>query len=150
MVGLDVLLAEADIVSVQARATPGNRHLLGAKQFARMRPGGCVINTARETLLDEAELRDALLHGHLAGAALDVVERPPTGQRHPLLDVPGVIITPHIGGATEETLRRGARQAVAAVADLVPGRPPRSLVNPEGLAPAARAPPGPRPPSPPP
>jgi D-3-phosphoglycerate dehydrogenase len=145
MVALDVLLAEADIVSLHARATPENRHLLGAKQFARMRPGGCVINTARETLLDEAELRDALLRGHLAGAALDVVERPPAGQRHPLLDVPGVLITPHIGGATEETLRRGARQAVAAVADLVRGRPPQSLVNPEALAAEARAARGARP-----
>jgi D-3-phosphoglycerate dehydrogenase len=145
MVPLDVLLAEADIVSLHARATPGNRHLLGAKQFARMRPGACVINTARETLLDEAELRDALLRGHLAGAALDVVERPLAGQRHPLLDVPGVLITPHIGGATEETLRRGARQAVAAVADLVRGRPPESLVNPDALASEARAARGARP-----
>jgi D-3-phosphoglycerate dehydrogenase len=73
------------------------------------------------------------------------VERPPAGQRHPLLDVPGVIITPHIGGATEETLRRGAQQAVAAVADLVRGRPPESLVNPEVLASAARAARGARP-----
>src|SRR5260370_28170498 len=123
MVGLDVLLAEADIVSLHARATPENHHLLGAKQFARMRPGGCVINTARETLLDEAELRDALLRGHLAGAALDVVERPPAGHRPPLLDVPGGLITPHLGGAPEGTPRGRPRPAGAGGAGRVPRRP---------------------------
>ena len=133
MVPLGTLLAESDIVSLHPRATPENRHLLGARQFARMRPGACVNNTARETLGDEAELGDALRRGHLGGAALDVVERPPAGQRHPLLDAPNVIITPHIGGATEETLRRGARQAVAAVAEFMAGRAPGSLVNPEAL-----------------
>jgi phosphoglycerate dehydrogenase-like enzyme len=99
-----------------------------------MRAGACLINTARETLVDEAELRDALLRGHVGGAALDVVERPPAGQRHPLLDVPNVIVTPHIGGATEETLRRAAQQIAAAVAEFAAGRPPRSLVNPEVLS----------------
>jgi D-3-phosphoglycerate dehydrogenase len=134
MVPLDTLLAESDIVSLHARAAPENRHLLGAKQFARMRPGACVINTAREMLVDEAELGEALRRGQLGGAALDVVERPPAGRRHPLLDAANVIITPHIGGATQETLRRGARQAVAAVADFAAGRVPGSLVNPEFLS----------------
>jgi D-3-phosphoglycerate dehydrogenase / 2-oxoglutarate reductase len=134
MVPLDTLLAESDIVSLHARASPENLRLLGAKQFARMRRGAFVINTARETLVDEAELRDALLRGHLGGAALDVVERPPAGQRHPLLDVPSVIVTPHIGGATQETLRRAAEQVGAAVSEFVNGRPPASLVNPEVLS----------------
>jgi D-3-phosphoglycerate dehydrogenase len=134
VVPLDTLLTESDIVSLHARATPENLRLLGAKQFARMRRGACVINTARETLLDEAGLRDALLRGHLGGAALDVVERPPAGQRHPLLDVPNVIVTPHIGGATEETLRRAAAQVAAAVGEFVNGRPPATLVNPEVLS----------------
>ena len=72
--------------------------------------------------------------GHLAGAALDVVERRPAGDRHPLLAAPNVIITPHIGGATRETLRRGAEMAAAAVARLISGEVPDHLVNPEVLA----------------
>ncbi len=131
LVSFDALLADSDIVSVHARATAENRHVFGAKEFARMKPGACLINTARESLVDEAELADALRRGHLAGAALDVVERPPAGARHPLLDLPEVIITPHIGGATKQTLARGARQAATAVAEMLAGRRPAAVVNPE-------------------
>jgi phosphoglycerate dehydrogenase-like enzyme len=81
-----------------------------------MRRGSYFINTARESLVDEEALESALTRGMLAGAALDVAERRPAGDRHPLLDLPNVIITPHIGGATRETLRRGAEMVVAAVA----------------------------------
>jgi D-3-phosphoglycerate dehydrogenase / 2-oxoglutarate reductase len=131
MVSFDALLAQSDIVSVHARATPGNRHLFGAAQFARMRPGALFINTARESLVDEDALGRALASGHLAGAALDVVEAPAGGGRHPLLDLPGVIITPHIGGATHETLRRGAGAAAIEVSRLIAGEAPIHLVNPE-------------------
>jgi D-3-phosphoglycerate dehydrogenase len=63
-----------------------------------------------------------------------VAQPPQAGSRHPLLDLPNVIITPHIGGATRETLRRGAEMAAAAVARLVSGETPDHLVNPEVLA----------------
>jgi phosphoglycerate dehydrogenase-like enzyme len=66
----------------------------------------------------------------LAGAALDVAEPPLGGNRHPLLDLPNVIITPHIGGATRETLRRGAEMVVAAVTRLLAGEEPDYLLNP--------------------
>jgi D-3-phosphoglycerate dehydrogenase / 2-oxoglutarate reductase len=119
---------------VHARATAANRHLFGAKAFALMKPGASFINTARETLVDEGELADALRRGQLAGAALDVVETPPAGARHPLLDLPQVFVTPHLGGATSQTLERGARQAAAAVAELIAGRQPAAVVNPEVFA----------------
>jgi D-3-phosphoglycerate dehydrogenase / 2-oxoglutarate reductase len=131
LVSFDSLLADSDIVSVHARATAENRHFFGAKEFARMKPGACFINTARESLVDEAELADALRRGRLAGAALDVVERPADNARHPLLDLPEVLVTPHIGGATQETLQRGAGQAAAAVAATIAGRRPAGVVNPE-------------------
>jgi D-3-phosphoglycerate dehydrogenase len=131
LVGFEELLAESDIVSVHARATAANRHLFGAKAFALMKPGATFINTARESLVDEAELADALRRGQLAGAALDVVEPPPAGARHSLLDLPQVFITPHLGGATGETLARGARQAAAAVAAFAAGQRPAAVVNPE-------------------
>ncbi len=134
MVPLDEVLSRAAIVSLHARATPANRHLLGAAEFARMRPGSFFINTARESLVDEHALRAALAGGVIAGAALDVAERPAAGGRQPLLDLPNVIITPHIGGATSETLRRGAEMTAAAVASLAAGRSPDHLVNPEILS----------------
>jgi len=107
--------------------------MFGWDTFTRMRPGAFFINTARESLVDEAALREALEEGILAGAALDVLERPEPSTRHPLLDVPNVIVTPHIGGATAETLARGARRAVAAVADVLAGRTPSDVVNPQVL-----------------
>jgi D-3-phosphoglycerate dehydrogenase / 2-oxoglutarate reductase len=133
MVQLDSLLERSDIVSVHARATAENRHMFSHEQFARMREGTLFINTARESLVDEEALRDALERGVVAGAALDVVEHPPAGISHPLLSLPNVLITPHIGGATAETLSRGAHRAVAAVADLLAARTPSPLVNPEVL-----------------
>ena len=133
LVPLDTLLDRSDIVSLHARATAENRHMFSRAAFTRMRPGAFFINTARESLVDEAALREALEEGILAGAALDVLERPEPGTRHPLLDAPNVLVTPHIGGATAETLARGARRAVAAVASLVAGRVPADVVNPQVL-----------------
>ena len=132
LVSLDALLGRSDVVSLHARLTPQNRHLFGWDAFTRMRPGSCFINTAREALVDEAALARALQAGLLSGAALDVLERVPDG-RHPLLDLPNVLVTPHIAGATAETLARGARRAVAAVADVLAGRVPSDVVNPQVL-----------------
>jgi D-3-phosphoglycerate dehydrogenase len=134
MVALDDLLSRSDLVSVHARATAGNRRMFGAAAFGRMPRGSFFINTARESLVDEDALARALASGALAGAALDVTEPPAAGDRHPLLDLPNVIITPHIGGATRETLRRGAEMAAAAVASVVSGGVPDHVLNPEVLA----------------
>ena len=131
LVELGTLLARSDIISVHARLTAANGRMFSRDLFARMRPGACFINTAREGLVDEAALGEALARGHLAGAALDVLERTPG--RHPLLERPDVFVTPHIGGATAETLARGAERAVAAVADLLAGRVPANVVNPQVL-----------------
>jgi D-isomer specific 2-hydroxyacid dehydrogenase, NAD binding domain len=72
-----------------------------------------------------------LEQGRLGGAALDVLER--TADRHPLLTMPNVFVTPHIGGATAQTLTRGAQRAVTAVAELLAGRVPANVVNPAAL-----------------
>jgi D-3-phosphoglycerate dehydrogenase len=132
LVSLDTLLDRSDVVSLHARLTPQNRHMFGWATFTRMRPGSCFINTAREGLVDEAALARALETGLLGGAALDVLERTAEG-RHPVLGLPNVFVTPHIGGATVETLARGAQRAVAAVADVLAGRVPADVVNPQVL-----------------
>ena len=131
LVSLDTLLDRSDIISVHARLTPQNRHMFSWDTFARMRRGSYFINTARESLVDEAALGRALEEGILGGAALDVLERTPPGDRHRLLDLPNVLVTPHIGGATAETLTRGAQRAVTAVTELLAGRVPANVVNPQ-------------------
>jgi D-3-phosphoglycerate dehydrogenase len=130
---LDALLERSDVVSLHARATPENRHMFSHAEFARMRPGAYFINTARESLVDEPALQAALEQGRLAGAGLDVLERPPAGTRHPLLAAPNVVVTPHIGGATAETLARGAQRVVAALASLLAGQVPDDVMNPQVL-----------------
>ena len=133
LVPLEVLLARSDIVSLHARLTRENRQMFSRDRFAQMRPGAYFINTARESLVDEPALREALEQGTLSGAALDVLERTPAGDRHPLLSLPNVFITPHIGGATAETLARGAQRAVHAVTELLAGQVPANVVNPQVL-----------------
>jgi D-3-phosphoglycerate dehydrogenase / 2-oxoglutarate reductase len=131
LVSLDGLLARSDIISLHARLTPENGRMFSRDRFAQMRRGAYFINTAREALVDEAALRQALEAGLLGGAALDVLERTPG--RHPLLNLPNVLVTPHIGGATAETLARGAQRAVTAVTELLAGRVPANVVNPQVL-----------------
>ena len=129
LTSFDDLLAQSDLVSLHARYTEGAFHLRGDAAIGRMREGAFFINTARERLVDETALVSALQSGHVAGAALDVIEM--TGKRSPLLDLPQVVVTPHIGGATGETLRRGAQMAAEAVLALASGLPLPYCVNPE-------------------
>ena len=123
------LLAIADFVSLHARATPENDRLFDLPRIAQMRGGACLINTARETLVDEQALDDALMSGHLGGAALDVVRPARHGGPHPLLRHENVILTPHIGGATEETLLRGASMVGAEIVRFAAGERLRHVIN---------------------
>jgi D-3-phosphoglycerate dehydrogenase len=132
LTGLPQVLAGSDVVSLHARADASNKNLLGPAEFGRMREGAYLINTARESLIDEDALLEAVRSGKLRGAALDVMNPAPPGlDRHPFLDEPNILITPHIGGATAETLDRGAAMMADAVEALLDGRPLPNLVNPE-------------------
>lgn len=122
---LDELLARSDFVSLHARATSENANLIDAAAFASMRPGSFLVNTARETLVDEEALDEALASGRLAGAALDVFSASPPG-RHPLLRHENVVLTPHIGGATYETFWQAAEMIADEIGRLAAGLP---LVN---------------------
>ena len=126
---LDALLQRADFVSLHARATAENENLLDARAFARMQRGAYFMNTARETLVDERALDDALASEHLAGAALDVVRPRPGGERNPLLRHDNVVLTPHIGGATHETLLRGALMVAEEIERLANGEPLAHAIN---------------------
>lgn len=120
---LDQLLAVGDFVSLHARPSAENTNLLDDHAFSRMRPGALFINTARESLVDEDALVRALASGHLGGAGLDVLRPTLNGARHPLLDLPNVIVTPHVGGATAETLARGIEMVRAEIVRFSAGAP---------------------------
>jgi D-3-phosphoglycerate dehydrogenase / 2-oxoglutarate reductase len=103
---LDELLEQADVVSLHVDGRPGNAGLFGAEQFARMKPRSMFINASRGMVVDEIALREHLLSGHLAGAALDVFPIEPKAQgdvfESPLRGLDNVILTPHVGGSTQE------------------------------------------------
>lgn len=103
---LDDLLAEADAVSLHVPLTEATRGLFDAGRIGRMKPLAVLINTARGGIVDEAALADALKRGRLAGAAIDVFEREPLTAGSPLAGAPNLILTPHIGGVTEESNSR--------------------------------------------
>lgn len=136
---LDAMLATADYVSIHARPNADNRGLIGRDRIARMKPGSYLINTARDTLIDEDAVHEALVHGHLAGAAFDVVrppdlsEPPELGRRHRLLDAPNVVLATHIGGATYETLAHGGEMAVSEIERFALGEPLLNCVNPTAV-----------------
>lgn len=126
---LEVLLARSDFVSLHARASAANERMFGADLLAKMKRGAFFINTARESLVDENALDNALERGHLGGAALDVFEEEQSGRPHRLLRHPNAVMTPHLGGATRETLARGAQMAADEIKRLVSGETLVNIVN---------------------
>lgn len=120
---LDDLLGAVDVLSLHARATAENRHMIGARELGLMREGSFLINTARESLIDESAMLDALRAGRLAGVALDVNE--PDGPWQALVAQPNVVLTPHLAGATHETLARGADMLASEIQAFVAGEPLR-------------------------
>jgi D-3-phosphoglycerate dehydrogenase / 2-oxoglutarate reductase len=117
---LDVLLSEADIVSIHAPLTAQSRHLIDAKAIARMRQGAFLVNTSRGALVDTDALRGALVDGRLGGVGLDVLESEPPDAGDPLLQHPDAIVTPHAAFASEQSVlelrRKATEQVVAALA----------------------------------
>jgi D-3-phosphoglycerate dehydrogenase len=103
---LDELLEVADVVTLHVDGRPGNSGFFGAEQFALMRPGSLFLNLSRGFVIDHGALRAALASGHLAGAAVDVFPHEPKGRGDEFVSelrgLPNVILTPHIGGSTEE------------------------------------------------
>jgi D-3-phosphoglycerate dehydrogenase len=118
---LDTLLAEADIVSLHLPETPQTKDMIGAAEIARMKPGAFLINNARGTIVDLEALASALKSGHLAGAAIDVFPVEPKSNQHPfespLRGVENVILTPHVGGSTEEAQERIGEEVARKLAD---------------------------------
>ncbi|MDQ7859999.1 MAG: D-glycerate dehydrogenase [Armatimonadota bacterium] len=130
-VPLEDLLRRADFVSIHTPLLPETRHLIGAAQFALMKPTAILINTARGPIVDQRALYEALRTGRIAGAGLDVFEIEPVAADEPLLRLDNVVVAPHIASASVETRTQMALMAVDNLLAALDGRRPPNLVNPE-------------------
>ena len=106
--GLLTVLGESDYVVVIVPSTPETQGLIGQEQLHAMKPSACLINLARGTVVSEPELIAALQNGIIAGAALDVFEEEPLPPESPLWELPNVLITPHVAGASPHYNERAA------------------------------------------
>lgn len=129
-VWLDDLLARADIVSVHTGWSPEKAGMIGMAELARMKPGAMLLVTSRGGIVDETALADALRAGRIAGAGLDVLAQEPLAADHPLRGLENLVLTPHIGGSSEEGLERTAVALVRGVLDVLAGERPKHLVDP--------------------
>jgi phosphogluconate 2-dehydrogenase len=126
---LSELLQQADFICLTLPLTAETEQLIGAKEFALMRPQSIFINISRGKVVDEAALIDALQQNQIRAAGLDVFEREPLGPDSPLLQLNNVVATPHIGSATHETREAMARCAVDNLLAALAGERPANLVN---------------------
>lgn len=130
-VSLTRLLAQSDYVSIHVPLTSKTRHMMGPREFALMKPGAILVNTARGAVVDQAAMLAALKSGRLGGAGLDVTDPEPIAPHDPLLRLDNVVITPHIGSASVATRAQMAAIAVDNILDAFAGRVPRFCANPQ-------------------
>lgn len=130
-VDLATLLQGSDFISLHCPLNAETRHLVGAAEFAAMKPGAVFISTARGGIHDEAALFDALQSGHLRGAGLDVWEVEPPQRSAPLLSLPNVVATFHTAGVSHGGRRNVARSSAHQLIMLLNGQRPPHLLNPQ-------------------
>jgi D-3-phosphoglycerate dehydrogenase len=128
---LDDLLEQADYLALCCPLTEQTRGLIGARELARMKPGAVLVNVSRGPVVVESALIAALASGHLGGAVLDVYQTQPLPADSPLRGFDNVLLSPHMAGITADSMRRMGVLAVQQTLDLLAGRRPAHLVNPE-------------------
>lgn len=127
----ETLFRESDFVTIHTLLNAETRHIVSAQTLALMKPTAWIVNTSRGGMVDSDALKSALGAGRIAGAALDVYEHEPPEKDYPFYDMTNVILTPHIGWASEEAgwqIRRNIVDDILAVAE---GKPVRGPVNPD-------------------
>ena len=130
-VSMKRLLQRSDFVSLHVPLTPQTRHLIGPKELALMKPGAILINTARGPVIDQRALYRSLKAGKLGGAGLDVTDPEPIRADDPLLKLPNVVITPHIGSASHTSRNKMADIATDNIIAVLEGRLPQFCANQE-------------------
>jgi glyoxylate reductase len=133
-VGRDELLASADYVVLTLPLTAHTHRMIGRAELARMKPTAALINVSRGAVVDTDALTEALAARRIFAAAVDVTDPEPLPRDHPLLRLDNVIITPHLGSATEQTRRRMAEMSVENLLAGLSGRPLPFRVRPPGTA----------------
>lgn len=126
---MDDALRRADIVSLHTKLTPATRHLINSKNIGLLKRGSVIVNCARGEILELSALVDALKSKHLLAYAADVLDQEPPPPDHPLLGLPNVIITPHIGSRTHESVQRQASCAVENLTLYLAGKKPIAQAN---------------------
>ncbi|OHV08412.1 C-terminal binding protein [Kushneria phosphatilytica] len=133
VISLDELLVSSHVVSIHVPLTEQTHHLIDAEALSRMRSDAVLINTARGGVVDTAALVTALQSRQVLGAGLDVLEEEPLPADHPLMACSRVVLTPHAGFYTEESYAELKRRTVQNAVDVIQGRRPGNLLNPEVL-----------------
>jgi len=129
LVDLDTLYQEADYITVHVPKTKDTAGMISTDQIAKMKPTVRLINVARGGIIDEAALAAAAKEGRIGGAAIDVFSTEPAPADNPLLGIPNIITTPHLGASTEEAQVNVAIDIAEQIADVLAGKPARSAVN---------------------
>lgn len=130
-VDLDSLIVESDYVVLTCPLTETTHRLMNSDRLSRMKPHAVLVNAARGAVIDEDALVTALRHGRLRGASLDVFATQPLPDLHPLRELDNVLITPHVGGITEESTAAMSVGTAKQLLQLMAGQRPTHLVNPE-------------------
>jgi D-3-phosphoglycerate dehydrogenase / 2-oxoglutarate reductase len=130
-VELDELLKRSDFVSINCPLTPETRNLMGAREFALMKPSAYFITTARGSIHDEDALDKVLRDKKIAGAGLDVWDKEPPPASHPLMKYDTVMVTPHMAGVTVEARTRMGQIAGEQMLDALDGKPVPRIINPQ-------------------
>jgi len=131
LVGLERVLKESDVVTVNVPLKPDTRHMIGEQELGMMKASAILVNTARGAVIDQKALIQYLREGRLKGVGLDVYEEEPLDPHNPLLQLENVVLTPHIASSTRVAVEMTYRAAVTNVIRFVQGRRPSWIVNPE-------------------
>jgi len=131
LVGLDSVMQQADFVSIHVPQTPETQGMVTERHIASMKPTSFFLNLSDPSVVDQNALASTLRGHRIAGAALDVFETHPIAPDSPYLGLDNVILTPHIGGATQETIERHSQMMTDDILRFLDGHRPLNLVNPE-------------------
>jgi D-3-phosphoglycerate dehydrogenase len=126
---LETILRKSDFISIHCPLNEATRHLIGEKEFQKMERKPLLINTSRGPIVSEKALIQALEEGYISGAGLDVLEEEPPDPRNVMLKMENVILSPHVGFYSEESISDLKRRTAKNVSDVLKGRWPGSVVN---------------------
>lgn len=130
---VDALLPQVDILTLHCPDTPENYGLISAARLSAMKQGALFLNLARAALVDDDALYAALRDGHLSGAAFDVFAAEPVRSDNRFVQLPNVLVSPHLGGATRDVLRHQTDLIVAGIEAWLRGERPAHIANPQVL-----------------